>query len=301
MSTPEPAGVQRRPSGRREAVWVRNFVAGQRSVPRRAWTALLVCAGALLVVSACGSTVARSASTAAHGAAPRSNTGLSSPNDRSVAVPIRCGQGEQPVGYLGVVGPGQATAARNALGTTLLAEVSDTRLGVIDIATSSNGMSAAQRQRYFSSWGPVLPQAREARLQSCDMLLSDRPADQPLITAALAAVAKEGFATSAAHLKSRLLEVMVSDNPAADGSVIVTLQAEGGPAYEQIARGAPPVSAYLVYTVLENVSNGRVTGVAVGGFGAEVPLMVKCRIGPAPSASVVGPAATSIDAVKECR
>jgi hypothetical protein len=182
----------------------------------------------------------------------------------------------------------------------LLAEVSDTGLGVVDIAVTANGMSAAQRQRDFSSWDPVLPQARQARLRSCDMLLSDRPADQPLITAALAAVARQGYVRSAAHLKSTLLEVLVSDNPAASGSVIITLQAEGGPAYEQIARGAPPVSAYLVYTVLENASNARVTGVAAGGFGAEVPLMVKCRIGPAPPASVAGSAAVAIAAVKQC-
>jgi hypothetical protein len=278
---------------------VRNFEAGQRSMPHRAWT-VLACAGTLLLVSGCGSTVARTASAASHGGAPGSNTGLSSPNDKSFALPIRCGQGEQPVGYLGVVGRGQVTAARNALGEALLAEVSDTRLGVIDIAASANGMSAAQRQRDFSSWDPVLPQAREARLQSCNMLLSDRPADQPFIAAAVAAVAKQGYVMSAAQLKSKLLEILVSDNPAANGSVIVTLQAEGGPAYEQIAKGAPPVSSYLVYTVLENVSGARVTGVAVGGFGAEVPLMVKCRIGPAPPASVAGPAAAAIAAVKQC-
>jgi len=75
-------------------------------------------------------------------------------------------------------------------------------------------MSAAQRQRDFSSWGPVLPQARQARLQSCDMPLSHRPVDQPLITAALVAVAKQGYVTSAARLKSKLLEVLVSDNAA---------------------------------------------------------------------------------------
>ena len=57
------------------------------------------------------------------------------------------------------------------------------------------------------------------------MLLSDRPADQPLINAALVAVAKQGYVTSAVRLKSKLLEVLVSDNPAASGSVIVTLQA----------------------------------------------------------------------------
>lgn len=291
---------------------MRNFVAGQRWVPRLTWAALLACTGTLLLVSACGSTVAGTASTASHdiagrshdtptGAAARSSTGLASGKGGSYpAVLIPCGQGEQPMGYLGVARPGQATAARNALGTALLAEVSDTGLGVVDIAVTANGMSAAQRQRDFSSWGSVLPQARQTRLQSCDMLLSNRPADQPLINDALAAVAKQGYVTSAAHLRSTLLEVLVSDNPAASGSVIVTLQADGGPAYDLAARGAPPVSAYLVYTVLENVVNARVTGVAVGGFGVEVPFMVKCRIGAAPSASVVGPAAAAIAAMRQC-
>jgi hypothetical protein len=293
---------------------VRNFEAVQQPVPHRRRTALLACAGTLLLISACGSAGTGTASTVSHGTTARSGgaatgdapgiknafssqTGIG----RSFALPIRCGQGEQPVGYLGVVRPEQATAARNALGAALLAEVSDTGLGVVDIAASANGMSSAQRQRDFSSWDPVLPQARQARLQSCDMLLSDRPADQPLISAALGAVAKQGYVKSAAHLKSMLLEVLVSDNPAANGSVIVTLQASGGPVYEQFARGAPPVSGYLVYTGLENVSNARVTGVALGGFGVEVPLMVECRIGAALPASVVGPAATSIDAVKKCR
>jgi hypothetical protein len=304
--------MQARPRRGREAVWVRNLVAGQRSVPRLTWAALLACAGTLLLVGACGSTVARTAATASHGsagrshgaatgAAARSNTGVYSGKGGSYpAVLMPCGQEEQPMGYLGVARPGQATAARNALGTALVAEVSDTGLGVVDIAVTANGMNAAQRQRDFSSWGPVLPQARQTRLRSCDMLLSNRPADQPLITAALAAVARLGYVTSAAHLRSTLLEVFVSDNPAASGSVIVTLQADGGPAYELAARGAPPVSAYLVYTVLENLFNARVTGVAVGGFGVEVPFMVTCRIGPAPSASVVGPATAAIAAVKQC-
>ena len=279
---------------------MRSFAAVKRSAAPGARTALLACAGTLLLVSACGSALPRTASAA--GAAPGNKNASSSPAGRSYAPPVRCGEAEQPVGYLGVVRPGEAAWARNALGTALLTEVSDAGLGVVDIAVTANGMSAAERQRDFSSWGPVLPQARQAWLQSCDMLLSDRPADQPLISAALAAVAKHGYAISAARLRSVLLEVLVSDNPAAaNGSVVVTLQANGGPAYEQVAKGAPPVHSYLVYTVLENASNARVTGVAAGGFGAEVPLMVKCRIGPAPPGSVVGPAAAAIGAVRECR
>ncbi|HJY95393.1 MAG TPA: hypothetical protein VJ371_10575, partial [Streptosporangiaceae bacterium] len=82
---------------------------------------------------------------------------------------------------------------------------------------------------------------------------------------------------------------------------IVTLQASGGPAYELAARGGPPVHGYLVYTLLENVSGAQVTGIAPGGFGAEAPFMVKCRIGPAPPASVYGPEAAAIQAVQECR
>ena len=292
-----------------------NFEAVQRPVSHRARTALLACAGMLLLVSACGSAGTRTASTASYGTAGRSHgaaAGGAAPGikdafssqtgtGRSFAPSIQCGQGEQPVGYLGVVRPGQAIAARNALGTALLAEVRDSGLGVADIAVTASGMSAAQRQRDFSSWNPVLPQPRQARLRSCDMLLSDRPADQPLISAALAAVASHGYVTSAVHLRSRLLEVLVSDNPAAAGSVVVTLQADGGPAYEMSATGGPPVHGYLVYTALENVSGARVTGVAVGGFGAEVPFMVKCRIGPAPPASIAGPAARAIAAVKQCR
>lgn len=264
---------------------MRNLAAVQRSsIPGRARTVLLTCAGMVVLVSACGS------------------IGASSQAGRSYAAPsIPCGQGDKPIGYLGVVRPGQATAARNMLGAALLAEVSDANLSLVDIAMTANGTSAARRQHDFSSWDPVLPRARQARLLSCNMLLSDRAADQPLITAALAAAARRGYVPSAAHLRSELLEVFVSDNPAAAGSVIVTLQASGGPGYEIPARGGPPIYGYLAYTVLENMSNAQVTGVTVGGFGAEVPFMVKCRIGPAPPVSMAGPAAASIGAVKACR
>ena len=85
------------------------------------------------------------------------------------------------------------------------------------------------------------------------MLLGDRPADQPIINAALAAVARQGYVTSAARLRSALLEVLVSGNPAADGSVIVTLRTSGGPAYELPAKGAPPVHGYLAEGSLQRV------------------------------------------------
>ena len=275
-----------------------------RPASRRTWITLLACAGTLLLVSACGATGARTAPPGPQGTPRHGPIGSAAgvkDGGSTGSGPSHCGGvGEHPVGYLGVVRAGQATAARNALGPALLAELSDTRLGAADIALTGNDMTTAQRHRDFSSWEPVLPQASQARLRSCNMQLSDQAADQPIIGAAVAAVARQGYVASAAHLGSALLEVLVSDNPAAKGSVIVTLQTRGGPAYELPAKG-PPVHGYLVYTVLENLSHTQVTGVAPGGFGAEAPLMVKCRIGPAPPASVAGPAAAAIAAIKQCR
>lgn len=285
-----------------------------RSASRQMWVTLLACAGTLLLVSACVAQATpsapqgtarpgpiRSAADAVPGHKPFGSTG-GGPAGFTGSGTTHCGgAGEQPLGHLGMVRPGQTTAARNALGPALLAEVSDIRLGAVDIALTANNMTTAQRHRDFSSWEPVLSQSSQPRLRSCHMQLSDQPADQPIISAALAAVASHGYTTSAAHLRSTLLEVLVSDNPAANGSVIVTLQTSGGPAYEMPAKGGPPVHGYLAYTVLENLSHSQVTGVAPGGFGAEAALMVKCRLGPAPPASAAGPAAASIEAIKQCR
>jgi hypothetical protein len=115
-------------------------------------------------------------------------------------------------------------------------------------------------------WHGDLPIQAVTRLDAPATGHPPAPPDQAAY-AALVTVAKQGYVTSAARLKSKLLEVLVSDNPAASGSAIVTLQASGGPAYELAARGAPPVRGYLVYTLLENVSGALVTGIAPGGFG----------------------------------
>lgn len=273
-----------------------------RPASRLTWITLLACAGTLLLVSACGARAAPPVPQFTSRRGPISSAAGVKDGGFTGGGPSHCGGvGEQPLGHLGVVRSGQATAARNALGPALLAEVSDTRLGAVDLALTASNMTTVQRHRDFSSWEPVLPQSSQPKLRSCNMQLSDQPADQPIIGAALAAVANKGYATSAAHLRSALLEAFVSDNPAAKGSVIVTLQTSGGPAYEMPAKGGPPVHGYLVYTVLESLPPTQVTAVAPGGFGAEAPLMVKCRIGPAPPASVAGPAAGAIEAIKQCR
>lgn len=88
-------------------------VAMYRPASRQTWITLLACAGTLLLVSACGPTGARTAPPT--GATPGNKDARSTESGRSYAGPARCGVGEQPVGYLGVVQAGQAAAAIEAI------------------------------------------------------------------------------------------------------------------------------------------------------------------------------------------
>jgi hypothetical protein len=170
------------------------------------------------------------------------------------------------IGYVGLVHPGQAQAARNALGSAQLTQVTDSASGTVVIARSANGIHAAAQPTYFSQWKPVLSQSQQASLQSCDMLLSDRPAAQPIINAAIAAVAQHGYASSAAALRSELQEVLISDNPVAVDSVIVTLLVPGAVVPNPPGASGPVVHSLAAYTVIMQQSTNRPTGVARGGL-----------------------------------
>jgi hypothetical protein len=170
------------------------------------------------------------------------------------------------VGYVALVRPGQVPAARSALGSARLAEVTDSASGTVVIARSTNGMHAADWSTYFSQWEPVLSQSRQASLQSCDMLLSDRPAAQPIVNAAIAAVARQGYVSSAAALRSELQVVLISDNPVAADSVIITLLVPGAVVPNPPGARGPVVHSLDAYTVIVQQSTGQPTGVARGGL-----------------------------------
>jgi hypothetical protein len=72
-------------------------------------------------------------------------------------------------------------------------------------------------------------------------------------------------------VRSQLQIVLVSDDPAAAGSLIVTLMFTGpvhAPAVPQGVRVGPhpPLHETISYTVLEEEAGAKVTGVARGGF-----------------------------------
>jgi hypothetical protein len=170
------------------------------------------------------------------------------------------------IGFIGVVRPGQAQAAQSALGSALLTQVTDSAAGTVVIARSANGLSSAAQSTYHSQWEPVLSQSQQASLQSCDMLLSDRPAAQPIISAAIAAAAGQGYVSSAATLQSELQEVLISDNPVTADSVIVTLLIPGAVVPNPPGASGPVVHSLAAYTVIVKQSTDQPTGVARGGL-----------------------------------
>jgi hypothetical protein len=121
--------------------------------------------------------------------------------DRSEAVPMPCGYGEQSWGYAGEVRAGEMTAAMQGLGAALLTEVRDSATGQV-MALIGLPVDTAHFARYFTAWRPVYPQAKEPRLLSCNYLLADKPADQPLMNAAMAAVVRAGYFRSVASVRS---------------------------------------------------------------------------------------------------
>jgi hypothetical protein len=185
---------------------------------------------------------------------------------RSFHPSIRCGQGETAQGYAGVVRPGEAAAARAELGSALLAQVSDNATGqVLDFTRVPGGTV------HFSRWLPVYPQSRQPRLLSCNYLLADKPADRPIMDAAIGAAVQAGYFKSASSVRSQLQMVLVSDDPAARGSVIVTLMFTGPVHPVTAPKGVrvgphPPLHGTISYTVLEQEAGAKVTGVARGGF-----------------------------------
>lgn len=175
---------------------------------------------------------------------------------------IKCGQDETPLGYVAAVRPGEAAAARAALGTAFLGQVTDQQTGrTLHIVGLT--VSTGQFHAFSTAWHLAYPQAKQPQLLFCNYLLADSPADQPLINAAIKAIVKARYARSAAQARSGLQIVTVSDNPLTVGEVIVTLMFTG-PAHE--LPNGPTAYSLVSDTVLELWPGATVTGVARGGF-----------------------------------
>jgi hypothetical protein len=192
-------------------------------------------------------------------------TGLVPAHAGTLPKPIPCGQDETSWGYVAAVRPGERAAAERALGQRLLGQIQDSATGqLLDIIALP--VSTKDFRALFTAWGPAYPQAKQPALLSCNYLLADKPADKPLINAAIAAIVKAGYRPSAAWVRSNLQIVTVSDNPLTPlraGAVIVTLMFTG-PGHK--LHNGPYVYSLVSDTVLEVWPGAHVTGVAKGGF-----------------------------------
>ncbi len=190
----------------------------------------------------------------------------------AMAPPTTCGVPAETIGYLGVLRAGQAAVARQALGSRLLAQVSDpAQHTTADLIRTTPGLGAPGGTEYFSRWLPVYPQARQRQLRSCNQTLSDRPADQPLVSAAVTAFVRARYFRSAADARAQRQMVLVSDDPAAAGSVIVTFLITGPVYNPPVPPGSkagphPPLHLLDAYTAIVTLARAAVTGVARGGF-----------------------------------
>jgi hypothetical protein len=174
--------------------------------------------------------------------------------------------GQGPViGAVGVLRTGESGPARAALGPAVATQVRDTVLGDLVFYRPGPGTESTQLSSVFARVGTVHAQAARPALHTCDMLLSNRPADRPLVAAALRAVVARHLAASASRLRTSVQEILVSDNPLRAGSVIVTLLLPG-PARAPISRGAPKTHSLNPVTVIMSYPGARVSGVARGGL-----------------------------------
>ena len=178
---------------------------------------------------------------------------------------IMCGGQGPVIGEVGVLRPGAAGAAMAAYGRLALADLNDAASGRLVFFRAALGGAAAWTTSFFTRVGAVHAQSSVPALHTCDMTLSDRPAAQPLVAAALRAAVSDGLAASVRGLRAKLQEVLVSNNPLRPASVIVTLLLPG-PARRPIYRGAPRTHPLEPVTVVMSYPGARVSGVARGGL-----------------------------------
>lgn len=174
------------------------------------------------------------------------------------------GQGPA-IGEVGLLRAGKTGPARAALGSSLTTQVRDSVSGNLMFFRPAAGMGPAQFGSYFTRVATVHAQSAIPALHTCDMLLSNRPAARPIVTAALRAAVADHLAASVSKLRASVQVILVSNNPLRSGSVIVTLLLPG-PARAPLSKGAPVTHKLEPVTVIMSYPGAKVSGLSRGGL-----------------------------------
>ena len=125
------------------------------------------------------------------------------------------------------VASGLTTLALSALSPPPLAVVADTGTGGIAFFHSGSTPSGSAAAAALTGAYQIVPD--DPSLQSCDILLADRPAAQPFINTAVTTAVADGMAASTASLRANLSGIEIGDNPLAAGQLVVVLVVSGPP------------------------------------------------------------------------
>jgi hypothetical protein len=123
-----------------------------------------------------------------------------------------------------------------------------------------SGCTPAGAAALFTGPYQIVPD--DPSLQSCDLLLADRPAAQPFSTAAIAAAVADGMARSAASLRADLSGIEIGDNPFVPGSLVVVLVVAGAP--QGTVGGITVDGPNSSIIVIVNHASMTATGIAQG-------------------------------------
>ena len=167
------------------------------------------------------------------------------------------------MGAVGVLKPGEASDAEQALGSDLMAQATDTVSG--SLMFFAPAALSLKLSTYFSKIDMVHAQAATPQLHSCYMMLSNVPAAKPVIAAAEQALVDAHLVASLSILKNELQEVLVADNVLRAGSVIVTLQVVGAK-HAPVSSGGPSTFSLAAFTVVMDYPSDEITSVMRGGL-----------------------------------
>ncbi len=165
------------------------------------------------------------------------------------------------VATVAVMRSGAATSAVSGLSPRPLAVVHDIAIGQVAFF-HSDAIPAGSAAAVFTSSYRIV--ADDPSLQSCDMLLADRPAAQPFIKVAIAAAVAHGMAHSVSSLRANLSGIEIGDNPVASGSLIVVLLVAGAP--QGTIAGHKVYGPNSSIIVILNRTGRAITGIGRGAW-----------------------------------
>jgi hypothetical protein len=158
------------------------------------------------------------------------------------------------------VAPGVVSSALSALSPAPLVVVADSGVGSIAFFHSGFTPSGSTAAAVFTGAYQIVPD--DPSLQSCDILLADRPAAQPFITTAVNTAVSDGMAGSATSLRANLSGIEIGDNPLAAGSLVVVLVVSGPP-QGTVAGHTVEGPASSIFVIIDQAT-GAVTGISQG-------------------------------------